>query len=140
MKKVGIVFSSFDLLHSGHVAMLSECKSKCTYLICGLQTDPTIDRMEKNRPVQSLLERYVQLDGVKYVDKIVPYDTEDDLLYMLKVYRPHVRFLGQEYYGKNFTGKQYCIDNNIIISYNERSHNYSTSELRQRVIDNERTK
>ena len=116
---IGITFSSFDLFHSGHVAMLKEAKSKCDYLMVGLQTDPTIDRPEKNKPIQSVFERYVQLEGCKYIDEVIPYATEQDLIDILLTYKVDVRFIGEEYQGKEFTGKQLCIDKgiNIPVSY-----------------------
>ena len=108
MKKVGITFSSFDLLHAGHIKMLEEAKGQCDYLICGLQTDPTLDRPEKNRPVQSVVERYIQLKGCKFVDEIVPYATEQDLEDVLTSFKIDVRIIGDEYTKKNFIGRNYC--------------------------------
>ena len=125
----GITFSAFDLLHSGHIAMLEEAKSKCDYLIVGLHTDPTIDRPAKNRPIQTTLERYLQLKGCKYVDEIIPYDTEQDLLNILKIIKPDIRIIGQEYKDREFTGKELPIE----IYYNSREHNFSSSELRGRL-------
>ncbi len=130
---IGITFSSFDLFHSGHVAMLKEAKSKCDYLMVGLQTDPTIDRPEKNKPIQSVFERYVQLEGCKYIDEVIPYATEQDLIDILLTYKIDVRFIGEEYQGKEFTGKQLCIDKGINIHYNKRQHSFSTSGLRKRI-------
>mgnify|MGYP000323570879 FL=1 len=130
---IGITFSSFDLFHSGHVAMLKEAKSKCDYLMVGLQTDPTIDRPEKNKPIQSVFERYVQLEGCKYIDEVIPYATEQDLIDILLTYKVDVRFIGEEYQGKEFTGKQLCIDKGINIHYNKRQHSFSTSGLRKRI-------
>ena len=104
MNKRGITFSTFDLFHSGHVAMLKEAKSNCDYLMVGLQTDPTIDRPEKNKPIQSVFERYVQLEGCKYIDEIVPYETEKDLIDILLTYDINVRFIGEEYRTNEFTG------------------------------------
>ena len=129
----GITFSSFDLFHSGHVAMLKEARQNCDYLIVGLQTDPTIDRPEKNRPIQSVFERYVQLEGCKYIDQIIPYATEQDLIDVLLTYQICTRFIGEEYRTKEYTGKQLCIDNGIEIYYNKRQHSFSTSELRKRI-------
>ena len=108
MKKVGITFSSFDLLHAGHIKMLEEAKGQCDYLICGLQTDPTLDRPEKNRPVQSVVERYIQLKGCKFVDEIVPYATEQDLEDVLTSFKIDVRIIGDEYTKKNFIDRNYC--------------------------------
>lgn len=129
-KKIkGITFSSFDLLHSGHIAMLEEAKQQCDYLIVGLQTDPTIDRPEKNKPIQTVFERWVQLKGCRYVDEIIPYDTEEDLINLLKIIQPDIRILGQEYKDRNFTGKELSIET----YFNKREHNYSSSSLRQRL-------
>ena len=130
---VGITFSSFDLFHSGHVAMLKEARQNCDFLIVGVQTDPTIDRPEKNQPIQSVFERYVQLEGCKYVDQIIPYATEQDLIDILLTYQICTRFIGEEYRTKEYTGKQLCIDNGIEIYYNKRQHSFSTSELRKRI-------
>lgn len=125
----GITFSSFDLLHAGHILMLAEARSKCDYLIVGLQTDPTIDRPEKNKPIQSVYERYVQLKGCRYVDEIIPYTTESEIIDILTSQHIYVRFLGEEYEGESFTG-----DNlDIQIVYTERQHMYSSSELRNRI-------
>jgi glycerol-3-phosphate cytidylyltransferase len=131
--KIGITFSCFDLFHAGHVAMLKEAKTRCDYLIVGLQTDPTIDRPEKNQPIQSVFERYMQLQACKYIDEIIPYATEKDVEDILRTYRLDVRIIGQDYAGKEFTGKQICVDRSIEIYYNSRRHSFSTSELRQRV-------
>ena len=133
MNKRGITFSSFDLFHSGHVAMLKEAKSNCDYLMVGLQTDPTIDRPEKNKPIQSVFERYVQLEGCKYIDEIVPYETEKDLIDILLTYNINVRFIGEEYRTNEFTGKQLCVDKGIEIYYNKRQHTFSTTNLRTRI-------
>lgn len=129
----GITASSFDLLHSGHVAMLEECKENCDYLIACLQTDPTIDRPEKNRPIQTTVERYIQLKALRCVDEIIPYETEQDLIDILTIIKPSVRFVGEEYRDKDFTGK-----NLVPIHYNSRQHRFSSSELRRRVYDKER--
>jgi glycerol-3-phosphate cytidylyltransferase len=131
--RVGITFSTFDLLHAGHILMLQEAKQFCDYLICGLQTDPTIDRPEtKNKPAQSIVERQIQLAAVKYVDEVVVYQTEKDLLDILTIYPINVRFVGEEYRNKDFTGKDFCLDNNIELIYNSRKHRFSTTELRGR--------
>lgn len=131
--RVGITFSTFDLLHAGHILMLQEAKQFCDYLICGLQTDPTIDRPEtKNKPAQSIVERQIQLAAVKYVDEVVVYQTEKDLLDILTIYPIHMRFVGEEYRNKDFTGKDFCLDNNIELIYNSRKHRFSTTELRGR--------
>ena len=131
--RVGITFGSFDLFHAGHNIMLKECKEWCDELIVGLQTDPTIDRPEKNKPIQTMYERYIQLDNCKWVDKIIPYDTEKDLLNMLYTIPFDVRFIGGDYLGKDFTGKKYCEDRNIHINYCSRDHTFSSSELRRRI-------
>ena len=140
-KKIGIVFSSFDLLHAGHVAMLSEAKNHCDYLICGLQTDPTIDRPDtKNKPIQSIVERQIQLAACRYVDEVVVYSTEQDLVDLLLILPVDVRILGVEYAEKEFTGKGECIMRGIDIVYNGRDHSFSSSSLRKRVYDSESSK
>ena len=134
MKKiVGITCSTFDLLHTGHILMLEECKKYCDYLICALQIDPTIDRSEKNKPVQSVVERYIQLDAVKYVDKIIPYNTELDLEKIFKSLDINIRIIGSDYINKDFTAKEICKDRNINIIYNKRDHNFSTTNLRKKI-------
>jgi glycerol-3-phosphate cytidylyltransferase len=137
---VGFTCSTFDLFHAGHIIMLKEAKSVCDYLIVGLQTDPTIDRKEKNKPVQSIFERYVQLQACKYVDEIVVYATEKDLVDILLSYPINIRILGDEYEHKAFTGRQECIQKGIKFYFNKREHTFSTTELRQRVIDCEADK
>jgi glycerol-3-phosphate cytidylyltransferase len=140
-KRIGIVFSSFDLFHAGHVAMLSEAKNHCDYLIAGLQTDPTIDRPQtKNKPVQSIVERQIQLSACKYVDEVVVYSTEQDLVDLLLILPVDVRILGVEYSDSEFTGKQECLRRNINIVYNSRDHSFSSSSLRKRVYDSEVSK
>lgn len=137
----GFTCSTFDLFHAGHIIMLKEAKTQCDYLIVGLQTDPTIDRPDtKNKPVQSIFERYVQLQACKYVDEIVVYATEKDLVDILLSYPIDVRILGNEYEHKQFTGRQECIDKGIKFYFNSREHSFSTTELRQRVIDTEAEK
>jgi len=137
--KIGITFSTFDLLHAGHVAMLSECKNHCDYLIAALQTDPTIDRPDtKNPPVQSIVERQIQLAATRYVDEIVVYQTEKDLEDILLTLPIDVRILGVEYRDKDFTGRQICIDRDIEIVYNKRDHSFSSSNLRKRVAEAQR--
>ena len=130
---IGFTCSCFDLLHAGHILMLKDAKSQCDKLIVGLQTDPTIDRPEKNKPIQSVFERYVQLEGCKYIDEVIPYATEQDLIDILLTYKIDVRFIGEEYQGKEFTGKQLCIDKGINIYYNKRQHTFSTTNLRTRI-------
>ena len=131
MKK-GFTCGSFDLLHAGHVAMLEECSSLCDYLIVGLQTDPSIERTEKNRPVQSLVERYIQLKAIKFVDEIIPYEFESDLLEILQCLPLDIRFIGSDWKGLNFTGKNIAEPNHKIV-YNSRNHSYSSSNLRKRI-------
>src|SRR5210317_2438754 len=130
--KVGFTCSTFDLLHSGHIAMLREAKEQCDYLIAGLQIDPSLDRKEKNSPVQSIVERYVQLSAVKYVDEIIVYETEKDLEDLLMFLPINVRIISEEYKDKEFTGKEICVDRNIDVVFNSRSHRFSSTELRQR--------
>ena len=131
--KIGFNCSSFDLLHAGHVTMLKTEKQLCDYLIVALQTDPTIDRPGiKNKPVQSTYERYVQLQACRYVDEILVYDTEFDLMQLLQTQTIHIRFLSEEYLNRDFTGKQYCMNNGIELHYHKRGHTYSSSELRSR--------
>lgn len=134
--KTGFTASCFDLFHAGHVMMLREAKRQCEYLIVGLQTDPTIDRPNKNKPVQSVVERFIQLEACKYVDEVVVYATEKDLRDILLAYPIDVRILGDEYQGKEFTGHDIPME----FYFNSRKHEFSTSELRQRVIDADKAK
>jgi glycerol-3-phosphate cytidylyltransferase len=134
--KIGFTCSTFDLFHAGHIMMLKEARTQCDYLIVGLQTDPTIDREEKNKPVQGIFERYVQLQACKYVDEIVVYATEKELLDVLQSYPIDVRILGEEYMTKEFTGNNL----DMQLYFNRREHSFSTTELRQRVVDAERIK
>ena len=137
-KPVGFTCSTFDLLHAGHILMLAECKTICDYLIVGVQSDPSIDRPgTKNKPVQSIVERYVQLSAVKFVDEIIVYNTEKDLEDMLMFLPISVRIIGEEYKDKEFTGKKICEDRGIKIWYNSRTHRFSSSELRQRTYQSE---
>ena len=138
-KKIGITFSTFDLgPHAGHVAMLSEAKNHCDYLICGLQTDPTIDRADtKNKPVQSIVERQIQLAACRYVDEVVVYQTEQDLVDLLLILPIDVRILGVEYEDKEFTGKGECYRRGIECIFNDRDHSFSSSSLRKRVAEAE---
>ncbi|MFA7448451.1 MAG: adenylyltransferase/cytidyltransferase family protein [Weeksellaceae bacterium] len=131
--KVGITFSTFDLLHAGHIKMLEDAKRQCDYLIVGLQVDPTLDRPEKNKPTQTVVERYIQLKGCKFVDEIVPYLSEQDLEDILRSFKIDVRILGDEYKEKNFTGRQYCEEKGIELYYNQRDHRFSSSGLRKTV-------
>ena len=131
--KIGFTASTFDLLHAGHVSMLREAKTVCDYLICGSQVDPSIDRSDKNSPVQSLVERWTQLQGVKYVDEIIPYQTERDLEDILQMFHFDVRILGEEYKRDAFTGRAICSARNIELHYNKRDHRFSSTELRTRL-------
>ena len=135
-KIVGITFGSFDLCHYGHVLMFKECKEYCDYLIVGVQSDPSIDRPEKNKPVQSHRERIGIVSSLKFVDEVVTYDTEDDLIKVLKNIQPDVRILGADHEGMPFTGHELPIK----CIYNTRDHGYSTSELRKRVFEAEKSK
>ena len=133
-KRIGITFSTFDMLHAGHIAMLSEAKNHCDYLIAGLQTDPTIDRpREKNPPVQSIVERQIQLAACRYVDEVVVYQTEEDLVDLLLILPIDVRILGVEYQGMEFSGRDECVTRGIELIYNGRDHSFSSSSLRRRV-------
>jgi glycerol-3-phosphate cytidylyltransferase len=133
-KKIGITFSTFDMLHAGHIAMLSEAKNHCDYLIAGLQTDPTIDRPDtKNHPIQSVVERQIQLSACRYVDEVVVYQTEQDLVDLLLILPLDVRILGVEYEEKEFTGKWEGHDRGIQHVFNSRDHSFSSSSLRKRV-------
>ncbi|MGJ1410675.1 adenylyltransferase/cytidyltransferase family protein [Sphingobacterium thalpophilum] len=129
--RIGITFSAFDLLHAGHIKMLEDAKRQCDFLICGLQTDPTLDRPEKNKPAQTVVERYIQLKGCKYVDQIVPYATEQDLEDILRSFKIDVRIVGDEYREKNFTGRAYCEEKGIELYFNSRDHRFSSSGLRK---------
>jgi glycerol-3-phosphate cytidylyltransferase len=133
--KIGIVASTFDLLHAGHIMMLREAKSQCDHLICALQVNPSIDRKEKSAPIQSIVERHVQLAAVKYVDEIIVYQTEKDLEDILELYPIDVRILGEEYKDKDFTGREICKRRGIRIHFNKRDHHFSSSGLRKRVAD-----
>lgn len=131
MQKIGITFSAFDLLHAGHIKMLEDAKEQCDFLICGLQTDPTLDRPQKNRPTQTVFERYMQLRACRHVDMIIPYATEQDLEDILRSYKVHVRILGDEYKDKDFTGRAYCEQKGIELYFNRRENRFSSSSLRQ---------
>ena len=140
-KKIGITFSTFDMLHAGHIAMLSEAKNHCDYLIAGLQTDPTIDRPDtKNSPIQSVVERQIQLAACRYVDEVVVYQTEQDLIDLLLILPVDVRILGVEYEQKDFTGRGECYDRGIELVFNGRDHSFSSSSLRRRVVEAESMK
>lgn len=131
--KIGFTCSCFDLFHAGHVMMLKEAKTQCDYLIVGLQTDPTIDRPHKNKPIQSILERYIQLEACKYVDQIVPYATEKDLQDLLTSYPIDIRIIGEEYKNQRFTG----YDLPMAVYFNSRQHSFSSTELRERIANAE---
>lgn len=140
-KRIGITFSTFDMLHAGHIAMLSEAKNHCDYLICGLQTDPTIDRPDtKNHPIQSVVERQIQLAACRYVDEVVVYQTEQDLVDLLLILPLDVRVLGVEYQDKEFSGQHECYMRNIELVFNSRDHSFSSSSLRKRVAHAETLK
>jgi glycerol-3-phosphate cytidylyltransferase len=128
--KVGFTCSTFDLLHAGHIVMLQEAKSLCDYLIVGLLIDPTVDRPEiKNKPIQSSFERYVQLAACRYVDEVIPFSTEQEIIDIILTIRPDIRIVGEEYKGTNHTGFGLC-----PIHYNKRQHSFSSSDLRNRVL------
>ena len=133
--RIGFTASTFDLLHAGHVQMLRDAKSQCDYLMVGLQIDPSVDRKEKNAPIQTIVERYTQLKGIKYVDEIIPYATEQDLEDILSLYTIDIRILGDEYRDKDFTGGDICRQRDIEIFFNKRDHRFSTSDLRRRVCE-----
>jgi glycerol-3-phosphate cytidylyltransferase len=136
--KIGFVASSFDLLHAGHVAMLAESKNHCDYLIAALQSDPTIDRPgTKNKPVQSIVERQIQLASCRYVDEVVVYQTEQDLVDLILILPIDVRVLGVEYIDKEFTGRDECINKGVELVFNSRDHSFSSSSLRKRVAQSE---
>ena len=140
-KKIGITFSTFDMLHAGHIAMLSEAKNHCDYLIAGLQTDPTIDRADtKNKPIQSIVERQIQLAACRYVDEVVVYQTEQDLIDLLLILPLDVRILGVEYEHEEFTGREECMIRDIELVFNGRDHSFSSSSLRKRVAHAETLK
>ena len=133
--KIGFTCSAFDLLHAGHIQMLRDAKSQCDYLICGLQVDPAIDRETKNSPVQTLVERYIQLAAVKYVDEIIPYESESDLNDILEMLPINIRILGEEYKQKDVTGKDVCRRKGIELYFNKRDHRFSSSSLRKRIVN-----
>jgi len=133
--RIGFTASTFDLLHAGHIEMLREAKDQCDYLICALQIDPSVDRPEKNKPVQTVVERYTQLDAVRFVDEVIPYSTERDLEDILQMRNIDVRILGEEYKDGKFTGRAICASRGIELHFNKRDHRFSTSGLRERVND-----
>jgi len=138
--KIGFTASAFDLLHAGHVLMLEDAKKQCDYLIVGLQTDPSMDRKTKSSPAQTVIERYLQLRACKFVDEIIPYSTEQDLEDLLAGMHIDVRILGVEYRDKGFTGSEICKTRDIEIYFNERDHRFSSSGLRQHIVDSFRKK
>lgn len=131
--RIGFTCSTFDLLHAGHIQMLRDAKEQCDYLICGLQIDPSLDRPEKNSPVQTIVERYTQLNALRYVDEIIPYQTETDLEDILNMFHIDVRILGEEYKNGKFTGRAICAKRGIELFFNKREHRFSSSDLRNRV-------
>jgi glycerol-3-phosphate cytidylyltransferase len=140
-KTIGITFSTFDMLHAGHIAMLSEARNHCDYLIAGLQTDPTIDRSDtKNKPIQSVVERQIQLSACRFVDEIVVYQTEQDLRDLILILPLDVRILGVEYQNQDFSGRKEGSDRNIKCIFNSRDHSFSSSSLRKRVAEAEKNK
>jgi glycerol-3-phosphate cytidylyltransferase len=134
--RVGFTCGAFDVLHAGHFLMLEEAKKQCEYLIVGLQSDPTIDRPEKNKPVQTVEERKIQLEACKFIDEVVVYNTEMELVKLLNQIKPDIRIIGEDWKNKNFTG----IEIGIPIHYNERKHDYSSSNLRKRIYEAEKGK
>ena len=138
-RKIGITCSAFDLFHAGHVKMLEEAKQHCDYLIVALHTNPTVDRPNKNKPIQSVVERYIQLSACKWVDEIIPYETEKDLEDIFLTFDIHVRIIGFEYHNKQFTAKEICESRKINIVYNNRDHSFSSTELRKRIKNEEHT-
>ena len=142
--KVGLTASTFDLLHAGHIEMLREAKSQCDYLICALQIDPSVDRPNKNKPAQTIVERYTQLQAVRFVDEIIPYLHEKDLEDILNMRTINVRILGEEYRDKEFTGRDICKKRDVELHFNKRDHRFSSSDLRKRIgemhVNNGQTK
>ena len=142
--KIGLTASTFDLLHAGHIEMLREAKSQCDYLICALQIDPSVDRPSKNKPAQTIVERYTQLQAVRFVDEIIPYLHETDLEDILNMRTINVRILGEEYRDKEFTGRDICKKRDIELHFNKRDHRFSSSDLRKRIgemhVNNGQTK
>ena len=138
--KIGIVFSQFDILHAGHIAMLSEAKNHCDYLIAGLQNNAQWDRPDKNAPIQSIVERQISLSAVRFVDEIVVYNTEKDLEDILLTLPVDVRVLGVEYMEKDFTGRAICEKRKIELVFNSRDHSFSSSSLRKRVAEAEQNR
>ncbi|GGH32891.1 glycerol-3-phosphate cytidylyltransferase [Sphingobacterium alkalisoli] len=136
--KIGITFGIFDLLHAGHIMMLEEAKRYCDYLIVGLNTDPSAVAPAKRKPIQSIVERYIQLDGCRYVDEIIPYETEQDLVDMIRSLPIDLRIIGEEYWDEDFSDRRYCMEEGIEIYFNKRSHRFSSHGLRKTVAEKER--
>jgi glycerol-3-phosphate cytidylyltransferase len=137
MKRIGFTCSAFDLLHAGHILMLEEASQQCDYLIVGLQNDPSLDRSFKNKPVQTVVERFIQLKAVRYINEVIVYNTEKDLEDLLQMLPINVRIVGEEYKNNtSLTGREICEKRGIEIYYNRRDHRFSTTELRTRVVDN----
>lgn len=124
----GITFGAFDLCHTGHLLMFEEIKKHCDYLIVGLHINPQVERPHKNKPIESEYERWVRLHACRYVDEIVPYNTEEELCNILRQYKPDLRFLGDEYIDKDFKGRDIC--KNFFL---ERKHSYSSTNLRNKI-------
>lgn len=125
----GITAGTFDLFHAGHVLMLKEAKTQCDHLIACILIDPSFERSFKNKPSQTLRERIIQLEACKYVDQVIVYGSEAELLEIFETERPDVRILGEEYVGKNYTGKGLP----LTVYFNSRKHHYSSTELRERI-------
>jgi len=138
--KIGITFGVFDLLHAGHIMMLQEAKNQCDYLIVGLNTDPKNVDPNQNKPTQSIVERFIQLEGCRFVDEIIPYESEQDLQDLIEALPIDVRIIGEEYKSVEFSGKSYCLDEGIEIYYNKRAHRFSSKSLRQVVAKKENDK
>ncbi|MCC2598594.1 adenylyltransferase/cytidyltransferase family protein [Sphingobacterium sp. FBM7-1] len=138
MMKIGITFSAFDLLHAGHIKMLEDAKEQCDFLICGLQTDPTLDRPEKNKPTQTVVERFIKLEGCRYVDEIIPYESDEDLLDMLQSLPVDIRFVQEGI--THFPGREYCLKEGIAIYYTKRKHRFTSDGLRNLVTEKEMMK
>ena len=136
--KIGITFSAFDLLHAGHIKMLEDAKEQCDFLICGLQTDPTLDRPEKNKPTQTVVERFIKLEGCRYVDEIIPYESDEDLLDMLQSLPVDIRFVQEGI--THFPGREYCLKEGIAIYYTKRKHRFTNDGLRSLVTEKEMMK
>ena len=135
---VGFTAGTMDLCHAGHILMLKEAKKVCDFLIVGLQSDPTIDRPHKSKPIMSVQERKIVLEGIKYVDKVFVYNTEADLIRLIKKIKPDVRIIGADWKGKKITGGELAKELGHKIHYNSRNHQYSSTELKKRIYEAER--